>query len=554
MKKSRIIIAAILIVCCLLSATQITYAASTYRFESEAWQLYQLGLFAGASTDRFNPDLGAKLNRQIGITLLLNFFGKSPEVKQLSSQEINVILSPYSDKSLILPWARPYLAYAVKNGMVVGTSPTTLGPLNQLDGVSFAAMILRSLGYSVERKDFINSIKTLCDKGGLNASDINYFNKRELIKDDAFGMVYGSLFAICQNGESLIDNLINAGAVPVETAVSLNFLQYNSSANTGTLPQNPTKRPAGYQQVYDLISDALLSAKTSIVLPKNEYTENFSDIVDIIEVSLRENPEILYYSGITYNTNGVLTFRYSKDRETIISHREKLESKVKSILSQIIKPNMTDYQKELAVHDYLVENCEYDIEAVNSSKFKAESFTAYGALCLGLAVCEGYAEAASILLNRAGVETKIITGTSKGVGHAWNLVKVGGEFYHLDITWDDPYLAGKKNGIMYHYFNLTDSDISRDHQWDKSKYEACTATEYNYFIYNNLVVKNQTDYIDRVIEEVQRGNKKIALKILEPDPGRFNMYSAVNTIVNKLLLRCEYSYNEDVRVAVITFY
>jgi hypothetical protein len=410
-------------------------------------------------------------------------------------------------------------------------------------------MILRSLGYSVERKDFINSIKTLCDKGGLNASDINYF-----IKDDAIGMVYGSLFAICQNGESLIDNLINAGAVPVETAVSLNFLQYNSSANTGTLPQNPTKRPAGYQQVYDLISDALLSAKTSIVLPKNEYTENFSDIVDIIEVSLRENPEILYYSGITYNTNGVLTFRYSKDRETIISHREKLESKVKSILSQIIKPNMTDYQKELAVHDYLVENCEYDIEAVNSSKFKAESFTAYGALCLGLAVCEGYAEAASILLNRAGVETKIITGTSKGVGHAWNLVKVGGEFYHLDITWDDPYLAGKKNGIMYHYFNLTDSDISRDHQWDKSKYEACTATEYNYFIYNNLVVKNQTDYIDRVIEEVQRGNKKIALKILEPDPGRFNMYSAVNTIVNKLLLRCEYSYNEDVRVAVITFY
>ena len=327
----------------------------------------------------------------------------------------------------------------------------------------------------MERKDFINSIKTLCDKGGLNASDINYFNKHELIKDDAFGMVYGSLFAICQNGESLIDNLINAGAVPVETAVSLNFLQYNSSANTGTLPQNPTKRPAGYQQVYDLISDALLSAKTSIVLPKNEYTENFSDIVDIIEVSLRENPEILYYSGITYNTNGVLTFRYSKDRETIISHREKLESKVKSILSQIIKPNMTDYQKELAVHDYLVENCEYDIEAVNSSKFKAESFTAYGALCLGLAVCEGYAEAASILLNRAGVETKIITGTSKGVGHAWNLVKVGGEFYHLDITWMTLTWQAK-NGIMYHYFNLTDSDISRDHQWDKSKYEACTAT------------------------------------------------------------------------------
>ncbi len=554
MKKSKIIIAAILIVCCLFSTTQIALASSTYRYESEAWQLYQLGLFAGASPDSFNPDLGAKLNRQIGITLLLNFFGKSPEVKQLTSQEINKMLFPYTDQSLILPWARPYMAYAVKTGMIVGTSPTTLGPLGKLDGVSFAAMIIRYLGYSVDRKDFINSIQTLYDKGGLNASDINYFNKHELIKDDAIGMVYSSLFAICQNGESLIDNLISSGAVSMETAKSLNFLQYNSPTNAGSLPQSSTKRPAGYQQVYDLISNALLLAKTSIVLPKNEYTENFSDIVDIIEVCLRENPEILYYSGITYNTNGVLTFRYSKDRETIISHSEELESMVKSILSQIIKPNMTDYQKELAVHDYLVENCEYDIEAVNSNKIKSESFTAYGALCLGVAVCEGYAEAASILLNRSGVETKIITGISKGVGHAWNLVRIGGEFYHLDITWDDPYLAGKKNGIMYHYFNLSDSDISRDHQWDKSKYEACTATEYNYYKYNNLVVKNQADYIDRVIEEVQRGNKTIALKILEPDSMKFNMNSAVKTIVNKLLLGCEYSYNEDVRIATISFY
>jgi len=553
MKKTKIA-AIVLIVCCIFSATQYSFADYTYRYESESWQLYRLGLFAGASPDRFNPDLGAKLDRQIGITLLLNLFGEASRVKQLSSQEIDRILFHYSDHPLISSWARPYMAYAVKTGMIAGTSPTTLGPLVKLDGVSFAAMILRFLGYSVDRKDFLDSIQTLCSKGGLKPSDVDYFNKPELIKDDAIGMAYGSLFAVCPNGERLIDKLISAGIVDRETASSFDLLRYNDPTSAVSSNGSTSKRPADYQKVYDLIADALLSAETSVMLPKNQYTVKFSDIVDIIEVCLRENPEILYYRGSTYNSDGMLAFRYSKDRSTILSHREMLESKVNEILAQIISPDMTDYQKELAIHDYLVENCEYDMDAVNGREIKAESFTAYGALCLGVAVCEGYAEAASILLNRSGVETKIITGTSKGVAHAWNLVKIDGEFYHLDVTWDDPYQADEKSGIRYYYFNLSDAEISSDHQWDKSKYESCTATKYNYYKYYNLVVNDQDDYIERVIDEVQKGNTSISLKILEPDPKKFNIGSAVETIVNKLFLRCQYSYNKDVKIAMVSFY
>ena len=555
MKKTKIFLVIILIISCFVSISQVAFAESAYKYESESWQIYKLGLFAGASSDRFNPDLGVKLNRQIGITLLLNFFGKTPEVKQLSSTDINGILSSYTDQSLILPWARPYMAFAVKTGMIVGTSSTTIGPSSKLDGVSFAAMILRYLGYPVERKDFINSIQTLCDKRGLDTSDVNYFNKLELTKDDAVGMVYNSLFAVCSNEESLIENLISSGVVPVETALSLGIVQYNNPASVKPVSREVlVKKPAGYQQVYDLISEALLSGKTSIVLPKNEYTDNFDKIVDMVNACLRETPEIQYYSGMIYKSNGELTLKYNKNTATIKAHREKLDSKVGTILSQIIKPNMTDYQKELAVHNYLVENCEYNMEGVNNDQINSESFTAYGALCMGVAVCEGYSKAASILLNRSGVETKIVLGESKGVGHAWNMVKIDGDFYHIDITWDDPYQIGKKSGIMYNYFNLTDSDISLDHQWDKNEYEACTATKYNYYKYNNLAVKNQDEYINRVIEEVQRGNKTIELKILESDPKKFNMSAAVEILVNKLFLGCAYSYNEEIRIARISFY
>ena len=115
-----------------------------------------------------------------------------------------------------------------------------------------------------------------------------------------------------------------------------------------------------------------------------------------------------------------------------------LEQKIESVVKELITPSMTDYQKELAIHDYLIENCEYDVEGYESGKIEADSFNAYGALCLGVAVCEGYAEAAALLLNRAGVETLVITGDSRGEKHAWNIVKIDGDYYHLDVTWNDP--------------------------------------------------------------------------------------------------------------------
>lgn len=77
---------------------------------------------------------------------------------------------------------------------------------------------------------------------------------------------------------------------------------------------------------------------------------------------------------------------------------------------------MTEYEKELALHDYLIENCKYDRRSYENKEIPQESFNAYGALCLGTAVCEGYAEAMKLLLNRAGVECHIVTGVSKGSG------------------------------------------------------------------------------------------------------------------------------------------
>lgn len=546
MKRTKTV-ALLLIVCFIFTLPQVVFAATKYRFEEESWKLHNLGLFAGASVDRFNPDLGAVLNRQVGVTLLLNFFGKRVEVEALSDYEINQILSPFIDQSGVLPWARPYMAYAVKTGMVLGTSSTTptLGHSNPLDGVSYAAMILRHLGYSVNRQDFINSLNRLDEKSGLSVLDVDNFNKAQLIKDDAVGMVYYTLFATCSDGISLIEKLINTGIISMEKATALN-LTYGFSVRTNS-------RPVKYNEAYFQILDALKKMTSSIWLVQNEFTDTFQEIKELVDICVRENPEILYYGGISYSTDGRLFFKYRKDAETNKRHLIQLEKKVEDIINTLIKPGMTDYQKELAIHDYLVQNCQYDIEGFERNQIRDESFNAYGALCLGVAVCEGYAEAAAMLLNRTGVDTIIVTGQSRGYGHAWNMVKIDGDYYHLDVTWDDPITTSSDDKIYYEYFNITDNDISMDHQWTRTNYPSCTESKYQYFAYNNLVVKDQNEFISRVIEEVQRGNKEVALQVRNEYTVDFNIESAVNAIVNRLYLGCSYSYNKNQRIAYLFF-
>ena len=273
---------------------------------------------------------------------------------------------------------------------------------------------------------------------------------------------------------------------------------------------------------------------------------------NIIETVLIENPEILYYTGCTYSTNGVLTLKYSYDSNTIKTHNKLLKEKINEILTKIITPGMTAYEKELAIHDYIIDNCQYDL-GLGRTGISSESYNAYGALCLKKAVCEGYAEAAMLLLTRSGVDSIIITGMSQGVGHAWNMVLIDGKYYHLDITWDDPVM---KNGEMvktYHYFNLSDNSIGSSHVWNNTEYPECEAVDFNYYTYNQLVVASQNEFVKTSVDLVRSGESKITLKISNYNTTDFNIYTAVGDICKTLGQSCSYSFNENQGIADISF-
>ena len=127
----------------------------------------------------------------------------------------------------------------------------------------------------------------------------------------------------------------------------------------------------------------------------------------------------------------------------------------------------TDYQNIIYIHDYLVNNIEYD-----STYEKKGSYSIYGALVEKQCVCEGYAKAFKYLANSAGYECELMQGmatnsSGESENHAWNCIKINDNWYEVDVTWDDPIIIGGNgkvgNDIKYRYFLKGRNSIRKDH-------------------------------------------------------------------------------------------
>ncbi|MGO4107600.1 transglutaminase domain-containing protein [Paenibacillus sp. YAF4_2] len=143
-----------------------------------------------------------------------------------------------------------------------------------------------------------------------------------------------------------------------------------------------------------------------------------------------------------------------------------VDEMVKKALAQIITPQMNEHQKVKAIHDWIIEKLQYD-ETL-------KHYTAYDALTTGTAVCQGYSLLAYKMLKAVGIPVLIAEGKVKTGDHAWNMVQLNGNWYHLDLTWDDPIVkqAGTEtqveSHISYNYYLKTDDEMHVDHQWVKT--------------------------------------------------------------------------------------
>lgn len=163
------------------------------------------------------------------------------------------------------------------------------------------------------------------------------------------------------------------------------------------------------------------------------------------------------YADISFDS-----FQYFTTKE----QEQFVDQEVERITAKLISDKMNDHAKVKAIHEYIINQVDYD--------YSLAGYTAYSALTKGVTVCNGYVQLAYRLLNRIGIETKIVKGTLELNGtvrdHAWLLVKIDGSWFHLDPTLNDT-LSGSGSS-PYKYYNLSDAEILVDHRFSQLAYPA----------------------------------------------------------------------------------
>jgi len=118
----------------------------------------------------------------------------------------------------------------------------------------------------------------------------------------------------------------------------------------------------------------------------------------------------------------------------------------------------TDYEKLKYVHDWIVENTVY------SNTDAAYESEADGPIVYGQALCEGYSKAFMYFAQSLGYPCVCSVGTSRLEPHMWNMVKIGGAWYNVDVTWDDPVSADGTQTLRHDYFLISDAELRLDHR------------------------------------------------------------------------------------------
>ena len=151
----------------------------------------------------------------------------------------------------------------------------------------------------------------------------------------------------------------------------------------------------------------------------------------------------------------------------------------KKMMMADVADGMSDLEKAFAVHERMVEEIDYDMYHYTKGNIPNADYTANGIYTNRYGVCQGYAEAYKDIMGDLGIECKLVT--SSEVNHAWNLIKIDGSWYHVDVTWDDPYTDPETNYNDNHawtYFLLADSELKgHGSDWVGTVPSASTTTE-----------------------------------------------------------------------------
>lgn len=281
---------------------------------------------------------------------------------------------------------------------------------------------------------------------------------------------------------------IFAKGAPIEKAYPYNFLDSNQKA------------------AYDIMLKAIKSHDDRLTLPDNvrisgdEYVELYQLIYDF-EYSIFDLDVNIRYTSAS-NTGNVVSAQlsYLYTAEQVDDMQKKIDAAADSMISEL-KDGMSEYEVVKFFYDKLASGIEYNENAENLRDI-------YGALVDKSTVCGGYARAFSYLCSKVGIESMTTLGDFNETPHMWNIVKIDGNWYHVDVTSGNA-MNTEFPYIRYDYFCVTDDVISKYHVlYDQPfDYPKATSEKYNYYVYNDLVASDVPEAAALIADEIIKASK-----------------------------------------------
>lgn len=336
---------------------------------------------------------------------------------------------------------------------------------------------------------------------------------------------------------------------------------------------------ASGQSAYDVLVAAIRNHEDTAILDASIC----KDIFKVAEAIEYDHPELFWYkscsvSGTTVN----LTYGASAEEVEVLQRR--IDEVVPKYLEGI-DDTMSAYDVALRVHVNVIASVDYDTIALNKQKEEGGPArdkidylrTICGVFLDGKAVCEGYARAMQYLLQKCGVECAEVAGyirkeTGERDGaHAWNIVKVDGDYYYLDTTWDDSsntVQTVKSNDTGFDYFCITTDEISRTRDVDLCPTDVpnCVATRGNYYYHNDFVLDSyDLNKIKAIAQTAAKNQSKsftfkcktkalydqALTQLCAVGQDCYDVLKAASKI-NKKILSNTYSYSYDKNIWTIT--
>ena len=198
-----------------------------------------------------------------------------------------------------------------------------------------------------------------------------------------------------------------------------------------------------YDSAVSYLRKQMVSRETEITLnfPESWFTSHKDGLYwDLLYDAMKcdesstgqEGDALLYgYAGcnVSYSTAGYI--KYTMSYHSNAEQEAKLTEAVAMAMTELQLNGLSEAKKITKIHDYICNHVDYEYNSKEE-----QIYTAYGALCTGKAVCQGYAVLFYRLCKEAGLSVRIISGTGNGGAHGWNIVRIGSKYYNVDCTWD----------------------------------------------------------------------------------------------------------------------